>query len=153
MQKSVFFTALSLLWPILKLAYSQSAYFGHKWGVTMILFQFIAIYKYSSFVASCLVMKAKSANKTLIMYEQRKSHIFTSNRHKKEKRKREVLSSSSSSSECKVDRMRRSRDSRGRWWAQATLGGIQFFRQTKESRLRSLSKKICLNHSAKKKKE
>lgn len=83
----------------------------------------------------------------------------------KKKKKREVLSSSSSSSECKVDRMRRSRDSRGRWWARwvhscfverkltccIPLGGIQFFRQTKESCLRSLSNKICLNHSAKKK--
>lgn len=123
-------------------------------------FKLLPFTKYSSFVASCLVMKAKSANKTLIMYEQRKSHIFTSNRHRKK-----VLSSSSSSSECKVDRMRRSRDSRGRWWVRwvhscfvegkltccIPLGGIQFFRQTKESCLRSLSNKICLNRSGKKK--
>lgn len=49
-------------------------------------FKLLPSTKYSSFVASCLVMKAKSANKTLIMYEQRKSHIFTSNRHKKKKK-------------------------------------------------------------------
>lgn len=60
--------------------------------------------------------------------------------------------------------MRQSGDSRGRWWERwvhscfverkltccVPLGGIQFFRETKESCLHSLSNKICLNHSAKK---
>lgn len=84
----VFLWACVTALPPLKLARSQSANTGHKWAATMVPFQMISISKYSSFVASFLATKAKSDNKTLIMYELRKSHIFTSNWHEMEHKKK-----------------------------------------------------------------